>query len=148
MIEDLLKNIRARAASLTGEHTFARKEGADVPITYYLNDLPAKNQESLCPMCLIFPRTGAARTKKHRRVELLFVLYQPDREQALADLDKLENALSMMAHPGKWSPWVQKDFTDFFGNEDNGMQPHPLYCYTISIDFESSQTLHYSPLRD
>jgi len=147
-MKSLLRDIDTVVSELTSGLAFLRESsGAKVPISSYLNAFPERKLTELAPFCLIHPGKGAIGRERTRRVAVKFCLYQPDRATALTELDGLVTALVPLSHPGRWTPWIQSGFTDSFGDDDTGLQPHPLYFYEITLDFTTSQTSHYQPWR-
>ena len=145
----LLENVQTTAAALTvGLSFLAESTEAQVGLNYHLNAFPGRKLTELAPFCLIHPLSGGIeQAERGRKVCLRYVFYQPDRAQALVELDALVAALYPLSHPGGWTPWVAREFSDSFGDEEGGMQPHPLYCYTIIIDFFASVPVLPSPWR-
>jgi hypothetical protein len=144
----LLQNIDTVVTELTAGLTFLRESsGSQVAISSHLNAFPERKLTELAPFCLIHPGKGAIGRERTRRVAVKFCLYQPDRALALTELGTLITALWPLSHPGRWTPWVQNGFTDSFGDDDTGLQPHPLYFYEITLDFFAALLVPHSPWR-
>lgn len=147
-MKELLELVRLRAMTATAALRFTRRLVFDpVTIDYYLNTEPPRELTDLAPFCLIMPGKGSRTDKRVRQINVLFCLYNESREDAVTDLDLLETAAGNLSHPGCWTPWVQDRFSDFFGNADSGAQPHPLYYYSILLDFAANETLKFTPWR-
>jgi hypothetical protein len=142
-MKDLLETVRSRAQQLTDSLLFNRRQPVEtVPIVYHLNVLPARDDISdLAPFGHAFPHRFASGSDKRRlRVVLRICIYQEDRDRALTELAALEAALFPLSWPS-WPPWVLESFSGVFGDDETGQQPHPLYLYTLQLDFVSQQTM-------
>ena len=139
-MKTLLDLIKTNAETLTAGLLFDREDGIDqAAINYYLNAFPERQLTELAPFCLIHPLAGErSASEQTRRVALKYCFFQQDRDQALLDLDGLVTAAGPLAAPGRFPPWIKRSFTDAFGEGDNGLQPHPLYLYTITLEYFSS----------
>lgn len=147
-IKTLLEKVEDRAKKLTADLRYQREGFGEVPLDYHLNILPSREMEEMVPFCWIFPGPGSLGRQRERQVVAMFCYREEDRATALTHLDDLVSALHLLAHPGGWSPWVQKSFSDSFGDGEHNQQPHPLYVYKIVLGFMHNETLQYTPWRD
>lgn len=120
-------------------------------VEVYNNVLPPRDTDdldSLAPFCLVTPGQGGRNDKSVRRLALVFCLYQEERSDAVEELSSLEDAVSSIAHPGAWTPWVLREHSDYFGlDREKPGQPHPLYYYTVLLDLMTDNPNRNRPWR-
>lgn len=138
----LINHAATIAASLTAATNFTSNSGDPAKIVYHENVMPARakgTDEEIAPFCLVRISDFSLYPSRRQTVELLFCLYQPDRADAITDLETLAALLEPLALRGKpWTGCKIESITGNLGEKDTGVQPHPYYYFTLRLSLISA----------
>jgi hypothetical protein len=132
------------ASTLTAGATFdTDRAGSKAEISYHSHVMPPRSATAkTMPFCLVKARGFTLHPSQRRQIELLYGLYQDDRDKAMDDLETLEGLLIPLTRRGNQWPvgWKITDVSGWGGDRETGVQPHPEYYYTVLLDFVGPAT--------
>lgn len=141
---DILDKVIAVAKALTDTENFPDRSGTQVVIPYYRGIMPAKEGEHEdLPFCLVKSRAFGMFPMRGQVVELYYVLHNTSRKTGLADINRLYALLEAdlaKSNPKAYKPWKLDDASGWTGDEENGIQPHPVYTMNVVLEFASPRT--------
>jgi hypothetical protein len=137
----ILQTIADLSETLTDGALFAVKSGGSAEITHHIYTMPPREitAADLPPFCLVKARDFSLYPgAKRQKIELLYCLYNDDRDAAMADIGRLAGLLEPLAVRGiSHAGWKVQGLSGFSGDKETGVQPHPLYYLTVLMDLSA-----------
>jgi hypothetical protein len=137
----IIEKVADVAETLTAGELFTANTSGTAAIAYHLHTMPPRPKvanpiEAVVPFCLV-KATGFEWHPQHRlTVELVFSIFNEDREDAMADMARLSALVQPLAVRGVNYPGYKlESVTGYPGEKETGLQTHPYYFLTVALSF-------------
>jgi hypothetical protein len=136
----ILEQVAEIAEALTSGALFTANLGGTTEIAYHLHTMPPKPKastvEAVVPFCLV-KATGFEWHPSHRlNVELLYCIFNEDRADAMADMERLSDLIRPLAVRGVNYPGYKlESVSGYPGEKETGLQTHPYYFLAVDLSF-------------